>query len=220
MRTFLTIFSIVAIIGIGLYLKQKGIIFPSQEQKSSSKGDRFSVLDEPGFGYQRTDSGTLKDLSSLLKGEWNLTLSEAGSQETRLISGSVEFKDDDNFIMHITEYAYDEYRNFSGSSESEYSNYAEIISGGSIKGKWKVTDKWQLDFIPEDYNLNTTYEYKRTKLAVMGHNFFKYRSFGDVFNSAIKMKIVAVNSMLISITGKDYTKGASLVYVFNKAQQK
>ncbi len=204
MKTILIFLCVLVTIAIGLYLKHEEIIFkPNLENENNTFND-ISI------DNQYTD--TLTKLSDILIGKWQLDAIENSPFERKLITGKLEFKNSNEFLLYVnTRYYHEDY------GFSNWSSNVGMVQGGSIVGNVAISEN-QFQLIIKECNITTTYEYDRhfTDYDNMTCELFKQRSFGNVKGINYELESKQISNDTLIFEGMDFSKSSDLEYTFIK----
>lgn len=207
MKTILIFLCVLVTIAIGLYLKHEEIIFkPNKEDETLSYDNKV---------IQSRFNDTLSQLTRLtdiLTGKWQLEAIENSPFERKLLTGKLEFKNSNEFLLYVnTRYYHKDY------GLSSWNSNVGMVQGGSIVGNVVISES-QFQLIIKECNITTTYEYDRhfTDYDNMTCELFKQRSFGNVKGINYELETKQISNDTIIIEGIDFSKSSDLEYTFIK----
>jgi hypothetical protein len=188
MKTFLIIFSIIAIIGVGLYLKHKGIIFSDKKNINSSQ-NVFSNSDSSLLGNDSIKPVNAQKWNEVLNGKWKFAETYSNEKQKWEMTGDIDFFVSNEFSLHIT------VKPFSPDVWGKWNSGNP--GGGYTRGKWKLSQNGFLLYDLKDCQM--TY-IKGEK----GCEYFQDKIYGDA-EGDFKRELKSLSDTSIEITGKIFS---------------
>jgi hypothetical protein len=165
---------------------------------------------------EKTDKGKIvavEDWEKAIIGTWKYNMLLDKVREKQAFEGEIEYKNDGTFIRTVTIFVH-----FTDNGEVEISKgYEEIISGGTVKGKWKVDKENQLLIEnSESCTISNSFVASWANKEYDGCVYFAEFVFGNKQTDDWKGELLELSEKNIRAKSKQFSSNANLTYEASK----
>jgi len=152
-----------------------------------------------------------------LVGTWDYSITMESKKKYHIIQGQVEYLPNGKFIRYATHEYYTPYWNDQPIRKKFNEKKIAMISGGSLKGNWKVVpeeNRWE----ETTTSCKITHSEGKTKYRINTCNkYFKGTiGYGHYATDKTKLSLNYFMRNVVSIEGRNYEEGTTITYYMSK----
>ena len=163
----------------------------------------------------KTDKGSAKAVENwekVIVGTWKYNMLLDKAREKQVFEGEIEYKNDGTFTRTVTIFVH-----FTDNGEVTISKgWEKIISGGTIKGKWKVYDNKLLVEDLELCTISNSFLASDANKKYDGCAYFLEFTLGDKQTDDWKGELLEFSEKSMRAQSKQFSSGALITYEATK----